>query len=388
VKRIKNLGLAAVAVLALSAIVGISSAAATGFMSSAYPATLKGVATGTLKGSFPGAGTIECLGPELQATANAASETLTTSVGDGLCVTGEMMKSHGCQFIFHPGTKSLFNGSFDIGPAGCGPITIGDSTTACEFKIGAQSGLAANYANVGSGATATVTIEAQASALKYTRSGACGAGTFSNGTLTDTWKLEAEKGGKQVGTHVAADNGLWMAGKSPSVQLAAEGYPAGIVGSSSLAKWTYPKLGQTECEVNRYTAELPGTVTEISLQAAYSECESLWQESVVSMNSCRYLAHIPSSGPPYLGSVDLVCNTGDAIKVTVGSPKFTVCTLTVPAQPLGAATFENKGEGTGRYVVANVSDSALKYSFSGSLCGTGSGENGIFSSIINLKALR
>jgi hypothetical protein len=402
-KRIKTLGLAAIMALALTATAGAASASASGFLAEGSTSKLVGVPTGAHFFALPGFATLECVGPEFEAAA-APTETLTSASAGTNSPTCKMFgtvpfKMNGCQLSFHPGAQTgegSFAGTVDIGPANCSPITIGTSSTSCEIKVGAQSGLAATFHNEGTGSKATVNIGLNGTGLQYTQNGTpgCKAGTFNEGTYFGSWQLKGlDSLGSQSGVHVASQAGIYLAGekseeKAKQPRLEAEKYPAGIAGStSSVTKLKMPKFGTAECSGGQLSgARETGAVAELSLQPTLSGCKTIGQTSTVTMGSCHYLLNVANAGPPYTGSLELVCGAGGSVKITAGQP--VVCTVLVPAQTIGTVTYENKGTGAGRYVVANVSSGeSVKYSYSGSLCGTGSGENGIFSSSIALQGL-
>jgi hypothetical protein len=106
------------------------------------------------------------------------------------------------------------------------------------------------------------------------------------------------------------------------------------------------------------------------------------------MNSCKYALSLSNIGPPYAGSVSIVCEGGQSIEVNVISEGVTICTVSVPAQLLGAASYETVGTGTTRRVVLNIAGEAIQTSVSGGggKCGKqGSSSDGTFTGGISLS---
>lgn len=112
---------------------------------------------------------------------------------------------NGCGFEFDPGYGShgSFEGEFDIGPPGCGPITT--NMGSCPVSIPSQIGNDASYTNEGTGAGETVRIHLEADDLRYSSSG----GPFcsnepnaSDGALNGTWLMQAKSYGEQTGVFV------------------------------------------------------------------------------------------------------------------------------------------------------------------------------------------
>jgi hypothetical protein len=224
-KRIKILVAAVAAVLALSVLPSIASAAS-GFTADKYPVALNGVGTGGSHYLGFNSAVLTC--SEATMTGEASSSSAAQRVYPNL--TGCKSSSetafamNGCSLTLHPGTEVLsgqFNGTFDIGPAGCGPITT-TVAPGCKITIPAQAGLGAEFTNSGVGNNALVTVKANASGLKYTQSSLCENGSFSNGTWKGSWAVKGQNPVTKaaVGIHVAKDVpvGIFLAGAKSEVE--------------------------------------------------------------------------------------------------------------------------------------------------------------------------
>ena len=87
-------------------------------------------------------------------------ESLVTPVAKTRC--NAPVKTNGCEIAFHPGSGS--SGTIDIGPAGCEPIQV--TVKSCQYSIPAQS-FSTTFENVGSGASAAVLANVNATKFKY-----------------------------------------------------------------------------------------------------------------------------------------------------------------------------------------------------------------------------
>ncbi|MGC1165193.1 MAG: hypothetical protein WA862_03715 [Solirubrobacterales bacterium] len=369
-KRIKNLSLAVVAALALTAAIGGTSASATGFVSdfSNGYTTINGSGIGTEHEIAINAGSFRCAGFGFQAATPQSATSLTTSpLADSACGSGTF-KTNGCQFTFKPGEETApgsFNGTIDIGPPGCGPMSF--TIFACKATFGAQTGLNATYVNVGSGTTASVEVTLATSKLKYSQetSGGwfgCPNESNENGVYRGSWMVKATNpGGESTGLHVVAETGIYVAGESPKFE--AEKYPVSFAGAQASANEN--KLTTTEtkssCTGASFAGELGAASTELGLAAQYSGCNSLGFPATVAMNGCEYVLHV-LSGPAFAGTADISCPAGKEIVILVKVQGVTKCTTTIGAQGgLSGTTFTNLGTGNTRGVQVGFNLSGIKY---------------------------
>jgi hypothetical protein len=204
------------------ALAGPTSAMASPFISESENTTYAGTGLGSGQSLGLSVGTITCGNASMSGfSAPKTAETLSATVADPTCnFFGSLpMKTNGCNFILRPGAETetnKFDGTIEIGPPGCGPITL--KSEICEITIGAQSGLAASFQNSGSGSTAAVTVNLNATKLKYTTSGSfCGGAKTSHedGTYKASWLLNGNSGGTQKGIHVGhkINQGFYLTGE-------------------------------------------------------------------------------------------------------------------------------------------------------------------------------
>lgn len=338
-KRIKNLGLAVVTATALSAVLGVAGASASQFLAEKYPASVTTSETShTLNFHSISA---KC-SPAPEAELKSFSKTVEATAKDSTCEMfgNPAMKMNGCKFIYHPGLETssgVFAGTFEIGPANCGSISISQAGAICgPITIPAQTGLAATFENVGTGSTRSVKISAQATGLKHTQgsSGGCTAGTFSDGKWTGSWKLQASNGGKQVGMYVGT-NPISISGTPP--QLNAGSFPLSLTGEQSGGYHTLGfAAGTAECTTAKLSAEVPSSAwNPFPVSAEYGGCNVFGLAGgSVSMNGCNYAFSITSHavGQTYNGHADINCPAGKAIEVVSTSGGKVRCTVTIPTQ--------------------------------------------------------
>lgn len=385
-RRIRTLALGAVVALGLLA-VPAGASAASGFEAD-KPAALQGSSTGfTL---VTNVGEQSCTSPNLasEGTVSAASS-LTMQVSNSTCSffgSNPALKMNGCKFIFRPGTKAgeSFNGSYDIGPPGCGPITY--KYLDCTVSIGAQTGLAATYQNTGSGNKATVKITSGASGIVYTETGSfCEKqGASSNGQYKGTWTVSGNSSGTQVGVRVVdpLQVGLFVSGKEGDPPtLEAESYPATALVSQKKG-WPFMlslNAGYVSCTETSLTAELTGSATEVQLDPSYGGCNALgFAGATIDMNSCHYVVSLLDVGPPYAGSAEIACDQeGDAIEIVAGI----FCRVTIPEQQgLEGIDIANVGQGHKRELDVDAALTGIEYTeedlFLG-ICNNGAFTNGV-----------
>jgi hypothetical protein len=397
VKRRNTLGLAAVLAIALTGIIGSGPASASSLISpEAENTTL--VAGSSSTHQFKTGISFGCTGPKMEGTmsgTHVVQDIQPSSLGNYSCsyFGTPQLEPKGCQYTFHPGAETspgVFAGTFDIGPTGCGPMTM-KYLSGCTLSIYPKSGLAATFENKGSGSTASVTINAKASGLKYVDS--C-SGSAENGTYEGSWTLKGFNGGYQVGIHLAPPV-LYVTGKespesSQQPKFNSDFFPIGIEGNSAaLGLWKVNTAGgKAECAKSNYRAATIAPLASVGFTATHQSCSAFgFATAAVNMNSCKEAFSLANSGPPYTGSFSIQCEkAGDGVTL---SPKFlgsSVCTISLPAQTLGAASYTNEGSGAGRRVSVQVSGSNIQYKeIEGSTCG-GSGSNGTFSMVAVLTA--
>jgi hypothetical protein len=407
VKRIKNMGLVAIAVLAVTASVGAATASASGFVADKYNAVVNAPGSSETFIVEGGGMKIACNTPSLAGELKGPAATLTPFVGAATCLKGaKPLNMSGCGFTFHPGAEVSgiqYGGTFDIGPAGCGSISI-EYLKGCILSLSPKTGLSATYINSGTGNAAKVSVNAKAEGLTETLSGAagCSHGTGEAGKITTSWELKATNAGAQTGLHVSSGTyGIYLAGESSAEKakqprLEAEKYPALISAAQSSANLPSWNMGTSTvaCQEAQFNTEASAATAELSVAASYGKCATAGIYGVkVRMNGCHFVYHILNLGPPYAGSVDIACTKeGEAIEVraygsvTKEAEDKPICVDAIgPQTTSSGVAFENVGSGAGRVVSVNTGLTGLKHTytrFSAILCppGTGSSTDDKYSS--------
>jgi hypothetical protein len=265
---------------------------------------------------------------------------------------------NGCKLTHRPGRESspgVFEGMFDIGPAGCGPIQYGGSKYLCTATISPKSGLQATYENVGSGEERSVKVTAQTSKLKFSQvSGAsCPAGSYEDGVWTGSWTLQGfSSGGARVGLKIEGSagelpaTGLAIAG-SPA-KLTAGAYPLAISGSNTTSHSMQFAAGKLSCSTATYSSSIAVAMAEIPIQAEYKGCAFAGLAAAVKMNGCSYTFSVLNHAAPFNGNASIACPAGKSVEIvapSIGAPK---CIVTIGAQtadPEGV-TYTNEASST------------------------------------------
>ncbi|HEX5928505.1 MAG TPA: hypothetical protein VFY48_03850 [Solirubrobacterales bacterium] len=346
-KRLRTLLIAAVCALALTAAAGASVASASGILFEKYPTTVTGTETGSAHVfSLEGKSYI-CSMPALSAVAGGPTETLVSPASGTTCSNtfeGPVtLKANGCNWIYHP---ALSGGSFEIGPSGCGPITM--EGTYCTRSFGAQSGLAATFSNQGSGSSASVKVEDNALiAYTVTKGSVVMCGKSGNASYVGTWSFTGKtNGGEPNGAHLAAPAALYLSGKAseePANQpkFNAEAYPQAILGPQSASDKYLLSFGprKFECAEVATVSSLAAAGASLGLDVTYRDCKGYilgtWLPAVVTTNSCDYTLNASNVGPPYAGTLGVSCaGEGEGIEATAYSEDKSkvMCTFKVGTQ--------------------------------------------------------
>lgn len=120
---------------------------------------------------------VYCEGPSLEGglekgpeSFRGGAEILATAPGAFNCegsVFSYSWQMNGCGFEFDPGYGSggSFEGEFDIGPPGCGPIAL--NAGLCPIEIPPQIGRPVSFENAGEGSGKTVRADIEIDLLRY-----------------------------------------------------------------------------------------------------------------------------------------------------------------------------------------------------------------------------
>jgi hypothetical protein len=113
-------------------------------------------------------------------------------------------------------------------------------------------------------------------------------------------------------------------------------------------------VGTTTCESVSHSGEFAEEeVGEVELASEFSECTAdPFGTTAISMNSCRFvLTPATKEESTYQAGLDLACESGDSVTVTVTVFGTVACTVHIPAQELGEVTLE---EVSGEEEVADI----------------------------------
>jgi hypothetical protein len=342
VKRIRNLALVAVSALALTALVGVAAASASEVVAESYPTTLTTPNPQTQHTLTFNSATAKCEAPSLEGKLSSATKTIAATAKDATCeyFGSPKLKMNGCSFTYHVGSKlpsGAFKGTFDIGPAGCGPIEFATAGSTCYVKIGAQNGLAATYENTGAGKERSLKVNAAATNLKHTQVSGCSPGEYSNGGWQGTWTVQGSNGFGRVGVHIESTglpfSVIGTVGTPP--QFASEGNPTPITGEKTSTHKLQLQYGKLECTSTKFSATVPGFATALNVSAENSGCVVAGISSVVNMNGCTYTQSVLNKAPvgsTYAGHMDIACPAGKSIEAVVTALGKVRCTITIGAQ--------------------------------------------------------
>lgn len=323
-KRIRTLGIAAVMAMALTAMAGAGTASASGFVANQDPffANLTGTA-GESGIVFSYGNSTTCTGLNFQGEMEKASSSYTSAtVSEGKCTPSLQM--NGCKFIFHTGSEyalGAFNGTIDIGPPGCGPITT--SIAGSKVSIHASTGLVAKYVNLGAGNTATVKVSVSGGPLKYKIGKPFGNEELKeNGKLDGSWTIKADRWGQQVGLAVQPwiPVAIGLGTKEGQTAFASDTYPVGVRTASSstaVAELKTPSLSiTTKCPGVLYESGMTEATSELAVDATYSGCKTGVFPSKLLMHDCQYEFELTSASG---GTNQLSCSEGGAVELLVFS---------------------------------------------------------------------
>jgi hypothetical protein len=376
VRIVKALSLCVALALSSAALVGTASASASGtaFTSEASEVAYRGVDNGLTLSVTGKTATCESeLAPVAflkgpQENLALINEAACTSLG----IT-RYMKMNGCKLEFQPGTETsawngTFEGTYSIGPAGCGPVTVELFPGGCQLSIPAQTGLPVVYHNVGSGSKATIEAESKATNIKYS-----GCGSGENGSLLGSWILS---GRDVVNGGLAAGVKVETLPHSPLFE--ADQYPITYAGSQSNTLLKFGSGINAECTSAAFTGTASGATKALTLSSSYSGCKAFGFYGTISGNGCHFVDEVSekTSEGHYAGPGSLTCPSGASLEVVAGN-----CTVSVPAQSMGTLAYEDTVESGVYKVKSTTAAKGLTYTVTrdGFFCpfeGTGTRTNG------------
>ncbi len=400
-RLMRNLALVALAAGVLLALPA-GALASGGFAADQYPASVK--ASGGQFKITVGKTSRTCSVPVLDATLKAPVHSLTvTQTEKGAC-TGGTVDMNGCQLILNPSTKSA-----DIGPPGCGPVSISGGTCT-SIMFFPQTGLSTTYtgAQIAEGIVGAEGLEVSGTVNVTSLTSFCfGSET---GTLTANWGLATTNEAKEANNLLSSRDfvpiGISLTNEKhprtraqvfPVNVAAVHGNPVDQVVMPIEIPLNSTKLKVWCPEANLSAGELTKeTESVFSLSGTYggynpgsSDCKASGgpTKATVKMNSCRYdLPEIEQTGSSYTvkGAAIACTKEGDAISAVTNAG----CNLYIPPQPL-QATLTSGGFGFAADVPLDVGTNSLKYTSSGAFCKLGgvkeSGEDGVMNQELALR---
>jgi len=248
------------------------------------------------------------------------------------------------------------------------------------IEIPSQTKRKATFKNTGSGTTRAVTISPNVSNLKYSES--CGK-SYENGGYNGSWNVEAFKGGKQTGLWIAStlEEECEVAGEPVGFHILENGwfdgecYPVTISGQQTGEHVMTTAAGSIKCKNAQFNSSLIEPSASLSVTPAYSSCTAFGLPGTIKPNSCSYVFHVTTVGPPATGTVDVSC-TKEGDKIEIIANKLTGgarCTLSVsPQSGIAGIGFTNVGTGHEQGLSISLKASGIKYSVSGGsgFCGS------------------
>jgi hypothetical protein len=327
--------------LLLTVVVGVSGASASTLTDSSESYTeVRGAPVGNQSFSIDGYGS-ECSGFALGGESIKSAESVTfSSSGSTSCNFGST-NLNGCQLTMHFGAQrptGIFAGTIDIGPSGCGPITVDNA--GCHFTISPKSGLKAHFENIGSGSTAKVVAYLEGQGLSYTHSGStCGSHSGENGIWYATWNLFSfEQGLKLTDAHAP--------------RFEAEQYPVSLAGSQESGAPLQFKFGVSTAKCNAVSllAGAEGPSSSLAVHPFFGGgCTAFgFGNAQVNAGSCTFVLHAGSAiveRKTYSGTFDLSCPEGSPLTISVNS-LGSECKVSMSSQSgVAGVTFENVSEG-------------------------------------------
>lgn len=357
--------------LALASVAAASaSASQRSFAASQYPATMVGIAEGepTFITQHNGGRCEASMAASLPSEKPIVSAEYYMNCTKFGIYSGEL-KANGCRFELNADYNTV-----DIGPAGCGPMTMQQQT--CTTYILPQNGIPATYgAGPTEGGFSTLKVSVATSKLKYRECTSTGE-LREDGTLNASFRI---RGKTQAGAQIS----LSLTNASYVNLLSAEKYPATLssnTGKTGEGLFSFGSAGTARCAAT-YSGTLASVWEYAELVPTFSGCSTFGvANGTVNPNGCKFSLSVLT------GNQIINCPAGKA--VTVAGPPSLGCEASIGSQEgLAGGKSENTTAPNGRAAVnLEYNMSGLKYTVtndSGFLCGfegTGAKSGGSFAS--------
>lgn len=397
-RRLKTIS-AIVGLAVCGLVIAAASASASGFVVNNEPSEANYTGSGSVTLRYAGFSTT-CTAT-LAGHMSASSNTLVpTSSTIGSC--NSEAKFNGCSITklisgaehpaeeYEPGefTIPYWDGEFEFGPAGCGPITSSTAhSTGDKIYLNEKGSL--KYYSQGSGSSKTIEV-------KFTDNGNYelgppqGGGLQSGAVLEVSITLKAEQCcGVQAPFEIQPEILTSLGISSSPLQFTSARYPVNVHTSKywEIMPYWYVRGTNIHCKTANYTTSgLAGPTSTLTLSPGLAGCEYAGLTATAFRNGCNYQFELTSSSG---GVFKVTCPEGSSLEFLsyLKSSELTEgkyqCKLTVPSQ---SGTFTVTAAGGA--LKPKVSISKLKYTQTRAsiLCPSGSGtfEDGSFSQEMKL----
>jgi len=154
---------------------------------------------------------------------------------------------------------------------------------------------------------------------------------------------------------VFAMSAVGASAASATVEFHSESAPVTLTGTQEGESNAFDvQFGEVKCKVAEYNGTTVKTTdTTVSVTPNFEGCTFAGVATIIDVNGCTFLIHVNNEGPPYKGTVDVVCPAGMQMVVTGG----TKCIVDVPAQTgKGPISFTDLGTGATREVTLGLSE--------------------------------
>jgi hypothetical protein len=155
-------------------------------------------------------------------------------------------------------------------------------------------------------------------------------------------------------TALCVSSAFGAAAASAAVEFHFEGAPITLTSEQEATSNAFDvQFGEVKCTTAKAHGTTAFTTTETTLTLAPTPggCTFGGVATTIHMNGCDYLHHV-TGGPPYQGTIDILCPAGQEITITGG----TKCTVHIPSQTgIGPISYFNIGTGDTREITFNLS---------------------------------
>jgi hypothetical protein len=367
------------AALVMTAAASAPRAEGSEFTSDRYPFTVKGVDAeiyGAQSFHWAG-GTFSCEPPSLATeSAPGAENSLTASeTASGKChMFGEgPLQMNGCTITF-----KLDHGLSVSCPSGKS-ITTKLYFGLCDLNLKFKEG-AASYSDAGEG---DVLAEGYLRFTAVPTSGSCPIGE-STAEYYPTWRLSG------YDTEEDPTDFSVAFGRTPVFE--AEEYPLALAGEQTL---TFSESGRSPIECDgALEADLSGASKDLTLEAAYDQCNILGLPTVARPNGCKFDLHLRNPGPPYSAYFDIGCDEeGEAFEYLIYvdqehlEKKEVHCIVEIgPQDGLEGVGLSTTGSADDRGIVIDAEITGISWEVSGA-CPSEAHDEGVLSGEVTVEGV-